>query len=190
MKVDSKYIVPLFDTLKGIIQDVQYSFRECEDVEQCEGVLNYTSDQVFTLIATFTNEHLTPILKPETNLPSFVKVYEKLVNDPPIGRDQSSSESQAVFKSQFYYYMKRKFEKHPIDDIPNDKLQNHILSELAMNDVRYGNYFFTKLAAAAEDVIDVICAEILENRRKYPQLVLSIDKNPHEKSSKKLIDLI
>lgn len=188
MKVDTKHIVAMFDEIKALLGGIEETFREGESVEETVLMI---ADNVKSVIMAFSNQHMTQqqptAFKKEH---AFLKRYDILhdkSNMPHVGL--TPDENIEFFKGKFYIYLKRDLKKV---ELPANLNKQELILYIEDNVVINGpmSYAITspELDRYAYNILDIVVSEILEHRRKYPQIELKLDKPT--KASKALIDIL
>lgn len=191
MKVDSKQIMPFIETLKSLLNDLSNSFPECDEREQVIDCFDYTHEQIKSVLNEFQIKNLTPVNKELKNhLPGFVQSRDRLLDEEHGAEHvQSDYELKVHFMAQQYFIIKRKIANDGVDHLfTRDKISFHIYHYLIYTDDDMNIYLKNKYGAYLHDVIDTIIDEIIEARRKAPQMKLDLEIKPAEEKSNKLID--
>jgi hypothetical protein len=186
MKVDSKHIVELFTEIKCLLDSIADIIQMGDD--GMEDYILSTAKDIRTVINVFSIDHMTPIIKPDKE-PAFLKRHVEL-NDksqqPGVGLEPY--ENVLLFKARFYLFLRRELLKIDLQAFQNHNLHNDIFNEVVF-DSRYYSYFSTDFERPGYAVIELVANEIIEHRRKHPQLAMSFDK-PLQEVSKALINKI
>lgn len=193
MKVDSIHIVQLFTEIKSLLSGIEESIREGDDSIE-DYVLN-ASDDIKKMVNVFTIDYMTPITK-EPSMPKkygFQKTAERLLSrqDWGIGGDRTTpSENEALFKNQVYKFLKGELRNHDFTLIAEEHKIHEYLEVTVLANTKYEEYFFTDFSDDMYRVIGLVAKEIVDFKRKNPQLQMFPDQMPPAKASTKLIDLL
>lgn len=187
MKVDSRLIVQLFEEVKYLLDGIDQIFREGEYVE--EGI-NSIAENVKTMFSAFTIDHMTPATLSRKKEHSFLYDQVKLVDKTEAGLGLTPEENITLFKARFYLTLKKQIAKQ---DLPinchQGEIENFIENEVVPN-TTYESYFFTDFQSTMYNVIKLISREIVEHRKKHPQISMSFDNPTDKPKSKNLIDIL
>jgi hypothetical protein len=193
MKVDSKHIAELFTEIKSLLSGVEESVRTGDD-----GIEDYvisTAEDIKKMVNVFTIDYMTPRTK-EPSMPNkyeFQRTAERLLSRQDFqigGSGHTPSENSALFKNQFYSFLKRELIKHDFTLISEEYKISEYLEVTVLANTKYEEYFFTDFSEDMYRVILLVAKEIVEFKRKNPQLEMFPDKTQPAKASSKLIDLL
>lgn len=188
MKVDTKHIVAMLDEIKALLGGIEETFREGENVEQ---TIFLIADNVKSVMMSFSNQHMTHTQPAQSKKEHpFLRRYDvlhKKSNLVHVGL--TPDENIEFFKAKFYLFLKRELQKV---ELPVNLNRQQLIVYIEDNVVMGGPMSYaitsTEMDRYAYHILDIIVLEILEYRRKYPQIELILD-NP-KKASKALIDII
>lgn len=189
MKVDSKNIAQAFVEIKALLAGIDDIFRDGEYVEEC---INSIGKDITSIINVFTIEHMTPKAAAVDKRPTFIKRYDELIDKAEMGINGpglTPTENGEIFMARFYLFLKRELPKHeiPFKGKPGE-IEDFIYYNIVLG-TTYEGYFISEFDRQANTVLRIVEKEILEHRRRFPQMQLDLEiKNPIK--SNNLIDIL
>lgn len=185
MNVDSKHIVECFDEIKCLLIGITEIIQEGDDGFE-QAIISQTED-IKKVINAFTIDKMTPVVKQTKQEHYFLSTHLKLHDKSQNGSGLTPKENLLLFKARFYLFLKRELPKHELPiNLSLYELGNHIAYAIIPN-TTYNSFFNTDFDETMLRTIDLVATEIIEHRRKYPQI--EIDLNPTVKNNS-LIDII
>ncbi|MBD1394281.1 hypothetical protein [Mucilaginibacter glaciei] len=168
MKVEATVVLDSFNQIKFLLTGIAETIRSGDD--GIEDSVESQAKDIRTIINTFVIDHLTP--KDKTSKEHrFLAEYERLNH-----RTESFNDNIMLVKAKLYLYLKRELHKVDIPiTLPEYEAHNFIYNALILDSGNEGWFFDDVLRRGAESALELIVKELYEQRRKFPQLAMTLE---------------